>query len=63
MRRLQEALGSGQTICTTGIVLQGILQGLRGPGDAARIVDLFGDIAMVVPTRDDHIDAAQLRNA
>ena len=63
MGRLQEALGRGQTICTTGLVLQEILQGLRGSRDASRVVDLFADIAMVVPTRDDHIDAAQLRNA
>ena len=58
VRRLREALGSSETVYTTGLVLQELLQGCRG----ARIIDRFADIAMIVPTRDDHIDAARLRN-
>ena len=40
----------------------GLLQGWRGPRAGAQIIDRFADIAMIVPTRGDHIDAAHLRN-
>ena len=60
--RLREALGGGETVCPTGLVLQELLQGLRGPRDRPRIVDCFADAAMIVPTRDDRIDASRLRN-
>ena len=62
VRCLREALGSSETVYTTGLVLQELLQGCRGPRAGARIIDRFADIAMIVPTRDDHIDAARLRN-
>ncbi|MDE0102817.1 MAG: PIN domain-containing protein [Bryobacterales bacterium] len=61
--RLRDALVCGETVCTTGLVLQELLQGFHGPRDGQRIIDLFADIAMIVPTRNDHIDAAILRNA
>ena len=60
---LRDALADGETVCTTGLVLQELLQGCRGPRDGHRIIGLFADIAMIMPTRDDHIDAARLRNA
>lgn len=63
VRRLRDALAGGETVCTTGLVLQELLRGCRGPRDRQSIVDLFADIAMIMPTRDDHIDAARLRNA
>ena len=63
VRRLRDALEYGETVCTTGLVLQELLQGCRGPRDGQSIIDLFADIAMIVPTRNDHIDAAMLRNA
>ncbi len=62
VRRLREALGGGETVYTTGLILQELLQGFRGPRAAARIVDRFADVAMIVPTRGDHIDAARLSN-
>ena len=62
VRRLREALGGGETVYTTGLILQELLHGFRGPRAAARIVDRFADVAMIVPTRGDHIDAARLRN-
>jgi hypothetical protein len=62
VRRLREALGA-DAVHTTGLVLQELLQGCRGPRAHARIVDRFAAIALVVPTRDDHIEAARLRNA
>ena len=62
VRRLREALSSGETIHTTGIVLQELLQGFRGPRAKAQIVERFAALSMIVPARDDHIEAAELRN-
>ncbi|MCY4057394.1 MAG: PIN domain-containing protein [Gammaproteobacteria bacterium] len=62
VRRLREALGA-DALHTTGLVLQELLQGCRGPRARAQIIDRFAAIAVIVPTRDDHIDAARLRNA
>ena len=62
VQRLREALGGGEAIYTTGIVLQELLQGFRGPKAKARIVERFGALAMIAPVRDDYIDAAELRN-
>ncbi len=62
VQRLREALGGGEAIYTTGIVLQELLQGFRGPKAKTRIVERFGALAMIVPVRDDYIDAAELRN-
>ena len=63
VHRLREALSGGEPIHTTGIVLQELLQGYRGPKARARIVERFAAIAMITPTRADHINAAELRNA
>ena len=62
VRRLREALG-GDAVYTTGLVLQELLQGCRGPRARARIVGLFTALPMIVPTREDHIEAAGLRSA
>ena len=62
IRRLREGL-VGDVIHTTGLVLQEVLQGFQGPRAQAQIIDRFAAIAMIVPTRNDHIEAAQLRNA
>ncbi len=62
VQRLREALGGGESIHTTGLVLQELLQGFRGPRAGARIVERFAAITMIVPTRGDHIEAARLRN-
>ena len=60
--RLRDALSSGEQIFSTGIVLQELLQGIRGPNAAARIVRRFQAIPMIAPVRADHILAADLRN-
>lgn len=61
--RLRDALEGGEPVYTTGLVLQKLMQGWCGPGDEQSLIDLFTDIAMIVPTQNDHIDAARLRNA
>ena len=62
VQRLRDALQSGEAIHTTGIVLQELLQGYQGPRAGARIVERFAALPMIVPRREDHIDAAGLRN-
>ena len=62
VRRLRDALTDGESVYTTGLVLQELLQGWSGPRDGERIVDRLGDIATVMPTLDDHIEAARIRN-
>jgi predicted nucleic acid-binding protein len=59
---LKQALESGQSITTTGFVLQELLQGFSGPKAADGIIDRFRSIPMVTPDRQDHLAAAALRN-
>lgn len=59
---LRVALESGQTVMTTGIILQELLQGFAGPRARNEIVERFGALPLLVPDRQDHIEAADLRN-
>src|SRR5690242_12269957 len=59
---LVRALEDGQTILTTGLVLQELLQGFAGPKARAQLVARFAALPLLMPDRDDHIDAADLRN-
>jgi predicted nucleic acid-binding protein len=59
---LTDALGAGETILTTGLVLQELLQGFAGPKARAQILERFSAVPLLVPDRDDHIQAAALRN-
>ena len=61
--RLREALASREVVHTTGIVLQELLQGFRGPAARDPIVKHFAWLPMIVPNRDDHVAAADIRNA
>lgn len=47
---------------TTGLVLQELLQGFRGPRARDSIVERFGALPFLRPERDDHVAAADLRN-
>jgi predicted nucleic acid-binding protein len=62
VRALIRAIEAGETIITTGLVLQEILQGFSGPKARAEILDRFSAVPLLVPDRDDHIHAADLRN-
>ena len=62
VRRLREALSGMEPVHSTGIVLQELLQGFRGPKAKAQIVERFSEIALITPCRNDYIDAAGLRN-
>jgi predicted nucleic acid-binding protein len=58
---LAGALRRGETICTTGLVLQEILQGFRGAKAREAILERFSSLPLLVPHRDDHVAAADLR--
>ena len=60
--RLRHALNSGEAIHTTGIVLQELLQGFRGPSAKSAILNRFAALPFIAPARGDHVDAAELRN-
>jgi predicted nucleic acid-binding protein len=62
VRALVRAIEAGETLLTTGLVLQELLQGFSGPQARAQILDRFSAIPLLVPDRDDHIQAAELRN-
>ena len=59
---LKLALASGQAIVSIGLVLQELLQGFTGPKQAQNLIERFRSLPMLMPDRQDHIDAATLRN-
>jgi len=59
---LVRAIESGETILATGVVLQELLQGFSGPKARAQILDRFSAVPLLTPDREDHIEAAELRN-
>lgn len=62
VRVLRDALEGGETIVVTGLVLQELLQGFAGPRSRNDIIDRFTALPLLTPVRQDHIDAAELRN-
>jgi predicted nucleic acid-binding protein len=59
---LRRALDSGTAI-STGLVLQELLQGFSRPKAHQKIVEYFAAIPLLIPNRDDHVLAAELRNS
>ena len=59
---MRRALEAGETIVTTGLILQELLQGFAGPRARKDIIDRFTALPLLTPDRQDHIDAAELRN-
>jgi hypothetical protein len=62
VRALREALEGGESVVSTGLILQELLQGFAGPRARKDIIDRFSALPLLVPDRQDHIDAAELRN-
>ncbi len=60
--RLREALFARESIYTTGLILQELLQGFRGPRQRDAILRRFAALPTITPDRDDHIEAAEIRN-
>jgi hypothetical protein len=59
---LARALDAGETIVTTGLVLQELLQGFHGPKMRAQIIDRMSALPFLPPEREDHVEAAELRS-
>jgi predicted nucleic acid-binding protein len=59
--RLKMALKGGEGVFTTGLILQELLQGFRGPKARQRIIETFAVLPLVTPERKDHIAAADLK--
>lgn len=59
---LKDALQTGEPVVTTGLVLQELLQGFSGPRDRSLVIERFSALPLISPDRQDHIDAAALRN-
>jgi predicted nucleic acid-binding protein len=60
---LREALDGADSVVTTGLVLQELLQGFNGPTARQAILERFGALPIIQPDRQDHIAAAEVRNA
>jgi predicted nucleic acid-binding protein len=60
--RLRRAIEEGEAIFTTGLVLQELLQGFSGPKARAVILERFSTLPLLVPDRQDHTAAAEVRN-
>jgi len=61
VNELRRSLDAGSIYCT-GLVLQELLQGFAMPKAHKQIISHFSALPLLVPDRDDHIQAAQLRN-
>ena len=59
---MRQALEGGDTVVTTGLVLQELLQGFAGPRARKDIIERFSALPILSPDRQDHINAAELRN-
>ena len=60
--RLREALQAREPLFTTGLILQELLQGFDGPKAREAIRERFVALPLIVPDRDDHVDASEIRN-
>jgi predicted nucleic acid-binding protein len=49
-------------VFTTGLVLQELLQGFAGPKARSQLIERFAALAFLQPDREDHIEAAEIRN-
>ena len=60
--RLGLAIDRGESLLTTGLILQELLQGFADATAQQQIIDRFAAFPLIVPDRRDHIAAAELRN-
>lgn len=61
VNQLRRSLETGSVFCT-GLVLQELLQGFAKPKAHKEIVSRFAALPLMVPDREDHVRAAELRN-
>jgi len=60
---LRAALLGAEQVFTTGLVLQEVLQGFAGPKNRDELVERLSVLAFLQPDKQDHIAAADIRNA
>lgn len=60
---LHHALEGSDQVFTTGFVLQELLQGFSGPKARDQLIERFGALGFIQPDREDHIEAAEVRNS
>lgn len=63
VKALRSALEGSDQVLTTGLVLQELLQGFAGPKARSQLIERFAALGFIQPDRDDHIEAAEVRNA
>jgi predicted nucleic acid-binding protein len=63
VQQLKDALLDADVVVTTGLVLQELLQGFSGAKAGAQIIERFAALPLLQPDREDHVAAAELRNA
>jgi predicted nucleic acid-binding protein len=61
MKTLTRCLERQHILFTTGIILQELLQGFRGPKQRDRIIEHFSSLPLIVPDFADHVAAAALQ--
>lgn len=59
---LGRAIERGDSLLTTGLILQELLQGFSGPKARELILEHFAALPLLVPDRGDYVAAADLRN-
>ena len=57
---LRDALTTRQSVYTTGLILQELLQGVRGPKAREELLRRFAVLPSLVPDHRDHVEAASL---
>ena len=62
VKALHGALSGGESIVTTGLILQELLQGFAGPRARKDIIERCSALPLLTPDRADYIDAADFRN-
>jgi predicted nucleic acid-binding protein len=63
VKTLQHALEGADQVLTTGLVLQELLQGFAGPKARSQLIERFAALGFLQPDREDHIEAAEVRNS
>lgn len=63
VRTLQHALEGADQVFTTGLVLRELPQGFAGPKARGQLIERFAALGFLQPDREDHIEAAEVRNS
>lgn len=58
---LTRCIDRGDLLFTTGLIVQELLQGLRGPKQRERLLERFASFPLIVPDLSDHTEAAAIQ--